>query len=128
MSEKLKQSAIDALCSLEISRDNGGNVGVSCGAYPRLPRDRAQGIVQAISAGLIPSLGVLPRWIPVAEGLPDVWQKVDLLRNGARFIDMHFYEGCGGYFTSIDGSTSFWLQDKENGNMCWIPIMKGPMG
>lgn len=124
--EEDRERAIDALCSLEIPRDNGGNVGVSCGAYSRLPRDRAQGIVEAISAGLIPSLGVLPRWIPVGERLPEDGQLVDVWYLSSRYADMVFRVNDGrDYFVSIDCTTTCWLDDKKT--FVWMPIMKGPM-
>ena len=69
---------------------------------------------------------LMPRWIPVSEGLPDDGQKVDVFRHGERRINMHFYKSDPGYFTSIDGVLVFWLKDKVNGDMYWTPIMKWP--
>jgi len=68
---------------------------------------------------------MMPRWIPVGEGLPDKGQMVDIWHLSQRYENMGLIHGrYSNYFTNIDGNVTIWVENKSD--IHWMPIMKGP--
>ena len=82
-------------------------------------------VAEIIAKQLAPEIDkMMPRWIPVSEGLPDEGQAVDVwTKRGIRFTDV------------VINKTTYkdWRWDNHDYSVqfdsviYWMPIMKGPM-
>ena len=66
---------------------------------------------------------LMPRWIPVSEGLPDEGQRVDVWNGESRWPDMGFITTRSGKWVLVGHGGVI----EEGEQVYWMPIMKGPM-